>query len=413
MLLLQNPSTLGKEESWLREAYANIVLNLMQFAISAPSMFDPFSSKYYGLESVLYNKYEYQAFLEVTSYFWASKGGRGALLEKVIAVESGSNSANGVLLVRIPQLIESAKSIKERSQWRLAGTIPRLKFDLVNIIDDKIVFLEIKNRVDSGGTAAREEALAKKFLTLCKIIQDGEKVFVKDSTTEMDIPQTFLGLGVKEIVMHVGFLFNIDGNEASIDSDKTNGFYGASRQLLTSYYQKQNHRYSVNLKYEETQQRLSFEKDGLSVSVDLLYGSDVTRRFTRDQLILSTVLGNVFTRKWDDIWLSLNIAIAQRALLLEYGTNHIREIKNMRETESSDSDFESYYRRFVADQDDIQSLSECVRIVKEKASIKKLPIPSSSVADSLDTQLADCIYAYAAYTSHKKVRSTSLKGVTA
>ena len=78
MLILQNRSTLGREESWLREAYANIVLNLMQLTISTPSVFDPFSSKYYGLESVQYNKYEYQAFLEVTSYFWASKGGRGA-----------------------------------------------------------------------------------------------------------------------------------------------------------------------------------------------------------------------------------------------------------------------------------------------------------------------------------------------
>jgi hypothetical protein len=412
MLLLQDSSTLGKEESWLREAYANIVLNLMQFAISVPSMFDPFSSKYYGLESVQYNKHEYHAFLEVTSYFWASKGGRGALLEKVIAVESGSNSANGVLLVRIPQLIESAKGIKERSQWRVTGATPRLKFDLVNIVDDKILFLEIKNRVDGGGTAAREEALAKKFLTLCKTIQNEEKVFVKDNTTEMDIPQAFLGLGIKEIEMHVGFLFNIDGNEATTDSDKINGFYGASRQLLTSYYQKQNHRYSVDLKYDETLQRLSFEKDGLVVSVDLLYGSDVTRRFTRDQLTLTTVLRNVFTRKWDDIWLSLNLAIAQRALLLEYGTNHITEIKNMRETEPSNSDFESYYRRFVADQEDIQSLSECVRILKEKPTIRKLPIPSSSVADSLDTQLADCIYAYAAYTSHKKIRSLSLKAVT-
>jgi hypothetical protein len=53
-----------------------------------------------GLESVQYSKHEYQAFLEVISYFWASKGGRGALLKKVIALESGCNSANGVLLVQ-------------------------------------------------------------------------------------------------------------------------------------------------------------------------------------------------------------------------------------------------------------------------------------------------------------------------
>jgi len=412
MLLLQNPSTLAKEESWLRDAYANIVLNLMQFALSAPSVFDPFSSKYYGLESVQYNKHEYQAFLEVTSYFWASKGGRGALLEKVIAVESGTNSANGVSLTQIPELIQSAKGIKELSRWRLWGTAPRLKFDLVNIIDNKIVFLEIKNRVDSGGTAAREEALAKKFLTLCRIIQNGEKIFVKNDTHETDVAQMLLGFGIKALEMHTGFLFNIDGNEATIDSDKSHGFYGASRQLLTTYHLKENHRFSVNLNYDESLQKLSFEKDGLAVSVDLLYGSDVTRRFTKDQLILGTVLGNVFTRKWDDIWLSLNLAIAQRALLLEYGTNHIKEIKNIKEKETSNSEFEIYYKKFISDQEDMQSLSECVRIVKEKPNVRRLPIPSSSVADTLDTQLADCIYAYAAYTSHKKIRSSPLKGLT-
>jgi hypothetical protein len=37
-------------------------------------------------------------------------------------------------------------------------------FDLINIIDDRLVLLELKNRVYSGGTATREEALSNKFL---------------------------------------------------------------------------------------------------------------------------------------------------------------------------------------------------------------------------------------------------------
>jgi hypothetical protein len=411
MLLLQKPSKLTKEESWLREAYANIVLNLIQFTITAPPVFDPFSSKFYGLESVQYNKYDYQAFLEVTSYFWASKGGRGSLLEKVIAVESGPNSANGVRLAKIPKLLQSSKGIKEGSQWQLARSVENLKFDLVNVVDNRLMFLEIKNRVDSGGTGAREEVLAKKFLALCKIIQDGEKVFVKNNTTEMDITQTLLEHGITELEMHAGFLFNKDGSEATIESDKAKakGFFGASRSLLTKFYEKQNHRFSVKLAYDKTLLRLSFEKDGLVVSVDHLYGSDVTRKFTRRQLALSEVLRNVFTRNWDDIWLALNLARSERALLLESDTNHIKVIKNIKETEPDNSDFAIHFKRFSDDQEDIQSLSECVRILKEKDKIRKLPIPSSSVADSLDTQLADCIYVYAAYTSPKKVKYTSLK----
>ena len=142
-----------------------------------------------------------------------------------------------------------------------------------------------------------------------------------------------------------------------------------------------------------------------------MFGSGVTRRFTKDQLTSSNVLGNVFTRKWDDVSLSSNLAISQPALLLGYDTNNITEIKKIKETESSDSDFETHNRIFAADDEDIQSLSECVRILKERASIRKLPIPSSSAAYSPHTQLADCVYAYAAYTSHKKIRSPSLKGL--
>jgi hypothetical protein len=410
MLLLQKPSKLTKEESWLRKAYANIVLNLMKLTLSATPVFDPFSSKYYGLDSVQKNnKYEYQAFLEVTSYFWASKGGRGGLIEKVIAVESGPLAANGVWLEKIPQLLEHSRGIKVENQWQLTRSAPKLKFDLVNIIDNRIVFLEIKNRVDSGGTAAREEALSKKFLKVCEKIQYGEKVFVKNNTAEVDIAQTLLEHGIKEIEMHVGFLYNIDGNEATIESDKTKGFYGASRLLLNNYDQQQNHRYSVKLDYDKSLQKLSFEKDGLVVSLDHLYGSDVTRKFTKNQLTLNEVFQNVFTRNWDDIWLALNLAISQRALLLEHETNHIREIKNIKETEPSNSDFATYFKRFLDDQEDIQSLSDCVRILKEKDNIKNLSIQSSSVADLLDTQLADCIYVYAAYLSHKKLKATPLK----
>jgi hypothetical protein len=75
MLLLQNPSTLNREESWLREAYANIVSNLLEYATDPSSNIDPFASKFIGLEAVENNKEEYRAFMEVTSYFWSSKGG--------------------------------------------------------------------------------------------------------------------------------------------------------------------------------------------------------------------------------------------------------------------------------------------------------------------------------------------------
>ena len=137
-----------------------------------------------GIDSVEYDKFQYQAVLETTSYFWASKGGRGTLLEKIIASLGNSHSSNGVTLPRILSIIlskvrnSSGYSDHNASQLSITNNIKRLKFDLVNIIDDKLIILELKNRVDSGGTAAREESLGKKFLTVCKTIENEDKIFV-------------------------------------------------------------------------------------------------------------------------------------------------------------------------------------------------------------------------------------------
>jgi hypothetical protein len=101
MLTLQKDSSLNREEVWLRKAYANIVYKLIESTITTSSEFDPFVAKYMGIDSVGYDKSQYQALLEATSYFWASKGGRGNLLEKIIASLGDSYSSNGVTLLKI------------------------------------------------------------------------------------------------------------------------------------------------------------------------------------------------------------------------------------------------------------------------------------------------------------------------
>jgi hypothetical protein len=68
-----------------------------------------------------------------------------------------------MLLSRIPIWIATIKDVQDIKEWKATGSDPKLKFDLLNVIGDRLVFLEIKNRVDSGGTAAREEALAKEI----------------------------------------------------------------------------------------------------------------------------------------------------------------------------------------------------------------------------------------------------------
>jgi hypothetical protein len=294
--------------------------------------------------------------------------------------------------------------IKEIKEWKVTGSDPKLKFDLLNVIGDRLVFLEIKNRVDSGGTAAREEALAKKFLKLAEMIQNGVTVYTGDGV-DMDIAQAFLGLGIKKLEMHAGFLFNVNGSEATIEDDRSKGFYAQSKRLLEEYFNRHNNRFSIKLAYDMDNQRLSFEKDGLAVFIDLLYGSDVTRNFTHEKSALGTVLDKVFRRKWDDIWLSVNLAISQRSLLLRTGDNIINEIKRAL-AEKIDSNFITNYDKFVAAPDDIQSLEACVRIMKQKINLTKMSNPLSKT-DSNDEVIADCIYIYAAsHNAYKKVKSS-------
>jgi hypothetical protein len=156
MLTLQKDSVLSEEEIWLKNAYANIVLNLVKAALTielGSSEFDPFISKFMGMDTVKYNKYRYRAFLEVTSYFWASKGGRGILLEKIFASLGGIYSASNVTLYEIiARIMKKNNSLQTANQdipqFLMKGGLKKLKFDLVNIVNDSLIILELKNRVE-------------------------------------------------------------------------------------------------------------------------------------------------------------------------------------------------------------------------------------------------------------------------
>ena len=67
-----------------------------------------------GIEVVENNREEYRAFMEVTSYFWGSKGGRGALM----AETAGTTAANGIFLSKAPKWIASIKGIQDIKEWK-------------------------------------------------------------------------------------------------------------------------------------------------------------------------------------------------------------------------------------------------------------------------------------------------------
>jgi hypothetical protein len=78
---------------------------LVESTITTPSGFDPFVSKFMGIESIRSNRHYYEALLQATSYIWASKGGRGSLLEKIIASIGGPNATYGVSLSELVSIL--------------------------------------------------------------------------------------------------------------------------------------------------------------------------------------------------------------------------------------------------------------------------------------------------------------------
>jgi len=160
MLTLYEESSLNKEEKWLKKAYTNIVYRLIESTLTSSSEFDPFATKFMGIDSIEHDKFYYRAVLETTSYFWASKGGRGTLLEKLIVSLGNSHSFSNVTLSKI--LSTASTNVANTSVYDDRNTCQPVikKFDLGL---KRLIILELKNRVDSGGTPAREESLVRSF----------------------------------------------------------------------------------------------------------------------------------------------------------------------------------------------------------------------------------------------------------
>ena len=204
MLILQDKKNLKEQEVWLHKAYFKILSEIVKRATNPNSSIDPFASEYVGKNSVKTNSNYYNSFLEITSYFWASKSGRGTLLEKTINFLSGHKSEQNVFLSDfLNKLIE----LNETLNGKLSDKF-KIKFDLINFVNNKLVILELKNRIDSGGVEARRGVL-KKFFGLCDDVENNTIAFTDSSThKEYTLSELFTKLGIKKFEMLMGLLYN-------------------------------------------------------------------------------------------------------------------------------------------------------------------------------------------------------------
>ncbi|MGQ9469855.1 MAG: hypothetical protein ACUVTD_08605, partial [Nitrososphaerales archaeon] len=87
LLCIKKITNLSDLEKLLYSPYKNKVKNLVNLAADPKAQeFDPIAIIYDGLSSIPRElKPEYEALLGVTSYYQASKGGKGKLIEKMLA----------------------------------------------------------------------------------------------------------------------------------------------------------------------------------------------------------------------------------------------------------------------------------------------------------------------------------------
>jgi hypothetical protein len=247
--------------------------------------------------------------------------------------------------------------------------------------------------------------LSKKFFAICRTIEDGEKIFSYNGR-DYDFTELLTVLGINKIEMFLGLLFNINGKQATLDGDKSHGFYSSSKTHMKSYVSKPH--ISTNVEFDEGRLRIYFKKNSLSVSIEMLYGDEVIRKFSSKEYDLAKLMEKVFSRPWDDIWLVFNIALSQRAILLTKGNNYITQMKTLIE---NDEYFNTTFNKFCNYSSDYKILSHLVEYVQ-----KKIDLSSLSSTVGYENNLADCLYAFASYIisrgrstrSKKKMKDISM-----
>jgi hypothetical protein len=101
-------------------------------------------------------------------------------------------------------------------------------------------------------------------------------------------------LGINKVEMNLGFLFNINGKEATIEGDRLNGFYSSSKTHMKNYLNELNST-TTDLSFDD-KNRLSlfFRKQSLSVSINMLYGNEVIQKFSGEKYGISKLMEKVF-----------------------------------------------------------------------------------------------------------------------
>jgi len=324
----------------LYEPYKNILINFKELCINVNAKdFDPVAKVYDGLLSVPSEIREYyEALLGVTSYYHHSQGGRGKYIEKKIA-SSFETCSLGIELSKFPFWLEYPSIHKKKGIFTQQGLSSDEKkilrtiecdwlgdrdvsTDVGSIMQDEktMVLVELKNRVDTGGVAGRREIwTSEKFGIFVEYFKSNKKLFKKNDT-EFSLVELLGNFGIETFEIYIGVLFDKGDNPATLQSDKTNGFYSSSKQgfeYLQNLIKQSSTIKIINEDFENLQMELGLSYSSIKVKIGALYGNDITLKLFRKSFPVS----NLLLLRYDDIWLSQLITIDERAMLLKHQKN--------------------------------------------------------------------------------------------
>lgn len=295
-------------ESNLKRIYFKRVQEMFQRAIDSESIFNIFDEIFHGLLTInqkdeyLYNFYE--SFLTITSYYQHSQAGRGSLIANLIKDFGNSEKMEFEFnLKNLPLFLDIEGNLQK-------DELTNIKFDIVNKINENIIFCELKMKVYSGCTAGRIEMM-EKFNKFLKLIIEDE--ILRD---------LFHKGGINNIYLISGILFDISGDEANIEKDKEwgicyNGLLRGKDEILKTI--KNN-----GIVFEEKTSNdnkiafhIIFNIDDINVNIKASYGNEVIKDLFLGQqkYNIEHFRSELEEILYDDLWLGQILSISERTIL--------------------------------------------------------------------------------------------------
>jgi len=375
LLCLKKKENLDLGHLLLYEPYKNMISKFVELATNLKAIeFDPVSRAFSGLESVSEDiKHYYESLLGITSYFQASKGGRGRYIEKKISSVMDTCSLDIKLselplwftypnlhrkrgILTLSGLTNDEKSKLRRIDWDWIGDSDE-KTDLGSLLKDKKTFIliELKNRVDSGGTAARREIWTKKFRTILNLLsKTNSKLYMKDNK-QFSFIELINYFRLTNIEIYIGILFNVDGTVANKQGDREKGFYSSNVEGYRDLRRQMDSLDNIEIK-EESNESLSVticikDFEEILIKFGVLYGNEVPKSLFRKEYSILDLL----ILRYDDIWLSQLTVINERTFLLKFGTNYI---SIFRDIVRRDSEIRKLYDNFITSEGTNESLND-------------------------------------------------------